>query len=752
MSLKFKNAKRIEGLDSNVWIEFTKLAADPSVVNLGQGLPDISPPSYVKEVLSKVALMDSLNQYTRGFGHPSLVKALSCLYEKLYQNQINPDKEILVTVGAYGSLFNAIQGLIDEGDEVIIMVPFYDCYEPMVRMAGATPVFIPLRSKPVDGKKWSSSDWTLDPKELESKFNSKTKAIILNTPHNPFGKVYTKEELQVIADLCIKYDTLCISDEVYEWLVYTGNKHLKIATFPGMWERTVTIGSAGKTFSVTGWKLGWTIGPNHLIKHLQTVQQNTVYTCATPLQEALAQAFWIDIKRMDDPECYFNSLPKELEVKRDRMVHLLESVGLKPIVPDGGYFIIANVSSLDADLSDMKNDEPYDYKFVKWMTKNKKLSAIPVSAFCNSETKPQFEKFVRFCFIKNHPQGARKKCTYAGVIDLSVETECAAVVAGTVVAPKMASTSRLDALPRVTCPNHPDAILVEDYRAGDMICPECGLVVGDRVIDVGSEWRTFSNDKATKDPSRVGDSQNPLLSDGDLSTMIGKGTGAASFDEFGNSKYQNRRTMSSSDRAMMNAFKEITTMADRINLPRNIVDRTNNLFKQVYEQKSLKGRANDAIASACLYIACRQEGVPRTFKEICAVSRISKKEIGRCFKLILKALETSVDLITTGDFMSRFCSNLCLPKQVQMAATHIARKAVELDLVPGRSPISVAAAAIYMASQASAEKRTQKEIGDIAGVADVTIRQSYRLIYPRAPDLFPPDFKFDTPVDKLPQL
>ncbi|XP_032350631.1 kynurenine--oxoglutarate transaminase 3 isoform X3 [Camelus ferus] len=147
--------------------------------------------------------------------------------------------------------------------------------------------------------------------------------------------------------------------------------------------------------------LGWSIGPKHLIKHLQTVQQNTIYTCATPLQEALAQAFWIDIKRMDDPECYFNSLPKELEVKRDRMVRLLESVGLTPIVPDGGYFIIADVSLLDADFSDMKDSsEPYDYKFVKWMTKNKKLSAIPVSAFCNAETKSQFEKFVRFCFIK----------------------------------------------------------------------------------------------------------------------------------------------------------------------------------------------------------------------------------------------------------------------------------------------------------------------------------------------------------------
>lgn len=246
-----------------------------------------------------------------------------------------------------------------------------------------------------------------------------------------------------------------------------------------------------------------------------------------------------------------------------------------------------------------------------------------------------------------------------------------------------------------------------------------------RVIDVGSEWRTFSNEKSGVDPSRVGGPENPLLNGSDLSTMIGPGTGAASFDGFGTAKYQNRRTvfqrilffmrfiiyeyscgcilfffqMSSSDRALVNAFREINGMADRINLPKTIVDRANTLFKQVHDGKNLKGRSNDAIASACLYIACRQEGVPRTFKEICAVSKISKKEIGRCFKLILKALETSVDLITTGDFMSRFCSNLGLPNMVQRAATHIARKAVEIDIVPGRSPISVAAAAIYMASQ-----------------------------------------------------
>uniref|UniRef100_A0A4W4FQX2 Kynurenine--oxoglutarate transaminase 3 n=1 Tax=Electrophorus electricus TaxID=8005 RepID=A0A4W4FQX2_ELEEL len=243
-------------------------------------------------------------------------------------------------------------------------------------------------------------NWVLDQDELASKFNSKTKAIIINTPNNPIGKVFTRSELQVIADLCIKHDVLCFSDEVYEWLIYRGHEHVKIATLPGMWDRTITIGSAGKTFSVTGWKLGWSIGPEHLVKHLQTVMQNTLYACATPLQEAVARGLLHDFELMEQPDCYFSSLAVELQGKRDRLACILQQAGMSPVVPEGGYFMIVDVTALNQDLSHMEEDKPYDYKFVEWMIKEKKLAAIPVTAFCGDESRKQFEKYIRLCFIK----------------------------------------------------------------------------------------------------------------------------------------------------------------------------------------------------------------------------------------------------------------------------------------------------------------------------------------------------------------
>ena len=200
------------------------------------------------------------------------------------------------------------------------------------------------------------------------------------------------------------------------------------------------------------------------------------------------------------------------------------------------------------------------------------------------------------------------------------------------------------------------------------------------------------------------------------------------------------------------AFKYVNDIATKINLPKNITDMANGLFKAVYEGKTLRGRSNASIAAACVYIACRKEQVPKSLRVIQSVCDVKSKNIGKMYKLILKCPDTNVDvdLITIGDFMFRFCGTLSLARNIQMAATCIAKRAVDMDIVRGSSPISVAAAAMYMASQASSDKRTQKEIADIAGVADVTIRQSYKLLLTRARDLFPEGFKFVTPIENLP--
>ena len=296
----------------------------------------------------------------------------------------------------------------------------------------------------------------------------------------------------------------------------------------------------------------------------------------------------------------------------------------------------------------------------------------------------------------------------------------------------------------VKCESHPNDPLIEDYHAGDMICSVCGLVVGDRVVDVGSEWRTFSNDKETKDMCRVGAAENPMMEGRDLSTSIGAATGNAGFDADGRPVYRNKSIESTQDRSIRNANRDIREMAERLTVDNSIAQKAQFFFHKIYTEKIIKGRSNDAIIAACMYIACRQEQVPRTFKEICSVSKSSKRDIGRCFKTILKSIQSvqississqMIPTISSGDYFARFCSRLGLPIAIQKLAGLIADRANQLNLVNGKSPISLAAAAIFMAVSANDLNKTAKDIADVSGVAENTIKQTYKAMQPRAAEL-----------------
>jgi len=400
---KLTIADKYKGLEKNVWVEFIQLAKEYQPLNLGQGFPDDLVPHFVLDCLRDAVKGDNImmHQYARAFGHPRLVNALSRLYSKLLDNDytIDPFSEILVTNGAYGALFTAIMGHVNPGDEVIIIEPYFDCYEPMVRIAGGTPVFIPLL--PPSKENFTSSEWSLDADALEDIFNDKTKAIIINNPNNPLGKVFSRSELEQICALCKKHDVLIISDDVYEHITYDETPLVRVASLPGMWERTITIGSAGKSFSVTGWKLGWAYGPTKLIKNCQVVHQHCVHQIPTPIQEAVGRAFEIELERFGSPESYFVALGRKLKQKRDLLAAGLQQYGLKPIIPEGGYFLLVDWSSLEnkVDFSS-ENDTEKDYRFVKWLSKTRGLQVIPPSTFYSKEHKNIGERFVRFCFIK----------------------------------------------------------------------------------------------------------------------------------------------------------------------------------------------------------------------------------------------------------------------------------------------------------------------------------------------------------------
>jgi len=347
------------------------LAIKHGAINLGQGFPNFDGPDFVKEAAIQ-AIRDGNNQYARGYGVPDLNIAISERFKKDTGLIVDPEKEITVTSGCTEAIAATVLGLINPGDEVIVFAPFYDSYEATLSMAGAKVKGITLRPP----------DFALPIEELKSAISKNTRAILLNTPHNPTGKMFTQEELNTIASLCIENDVLVFSDEVYDKLAFD-MEHISIASLPGMFERTVTMNSLGKTFSLTGWKIGWAIAPPHLAWGVRQAHAYLTFATSNPMQWAAAVA-------LRAPDSYYTELKRDYMAKRAILVEGLKAVGFKVFPSNGTYFVVVDHTPFGHE---------NDIAFCEYLVKEVGVVAIPTSVFyLNPE---EGKNLVRFTFCKD---------------------------------------------------------------------------------------------------------------------------------------------------------------------------------------------------------------------------------------------------------------------------------------------------------------------------------------------------------------
>jgi aspartate/methionine/tyrosine aminotransferase len=377
MTRKGAAARRLDGFGTSIFTEMTRLAVEHRAVNLGQGFPDFPAPEFVKQA-ARAAIADDHNQYAAAPGLPRLRRAIAEHFQRRHGLAVDPDREVTVAAGATECLFDAILALMDPGDEAIVFEPTYDLYVPAIRMAGGEARAVPLRP-PL---------WDLDPDELARAFTPRTKLLILNTPHNPTGKVFSPAELDMIARLCVEHDVIAVCDEVYSEITFDGVPHLPLGSRPGMRERTVTVDSIGKTFSVTGWKIGWAIAAPALTAAIRGVHQFVTFCNATPFQEAAATAL---IEGAANG--YFDRLRDDYAGRRDRLRALLAEVGLPTLPIQGAYFLLAEFDQLGPGrFAD-------DVAFCRHLTTDVGVAAIPPSAFyADPRSAP---RLVRFCFAKS---------------------------------------------------------------------------------------------------------------------------------------------------------------------------------------------------------------------------------------------------------------------------------------------------------------------------------------------------------------
>ena len=308
--------------------EMTRLSTLHDAVNLGQGYPDFSAPDIVKEA-ARQAIADDHNQYPVTWGVPEFREAISGHYDRRYGMTVDPETEVCVTCGSTEAMIAAMLGLLDPGDEVVLFEPFYENYGPDSVIAGAVPRLVTLHPP----------DWTFDEAELREAFGERTRAIVLNTPNNPTGKVFSREELAMIAELCVTHDVIAITDEIYEHLTYDGAVHIPIATMPGMEDRTVTISALSKTYSVTGWRVGWTVASPVLTNAIRTVHDFLTVAAPAPFQVA-------GITALNLPDSYYTEVVSEYLERRETLMQILAEVGFEASPPRGAYYVMADISQL----------------------------------------------------------------------------------------------------------------------------------------------------------------------------------------------------------------------------------------------------------------------------------------------------------------------------------------------------------------------------------------------------------------------
>jgi N-succinyldiaminopimelate aminotransferase len=371
--MPFSPAARVASFGTSIFTEISQLAQLHNATDLSSGYPDNDGPELIKEAAID-AIRSGRNQYALSHGISSLRRAIVDHSKQFYEQEVNVDTEVTVTNGAAEALHSVIDGLVNPGEEVIILEPYYEVYAPNVVMAGGVPIFVPLRPP----------HWSFDPDELAAAFSNRTRAILINTPHNPTGKIFSREELEIIATLCQKWNVIAVTDEVYEHLIYDGAQHIRLASLPGMAERTITISSMSKTFAFTGWRIGWTISPPDLTRAVRLAHQFVLDCSATPMQHGAAAGLMLGRE-------YYAELAAGYRQKRDHLLETLRGAGFECEVPASGFFIMAGIKQLGRD---------DDVAYCKHLAETVGVAAIPPSAFYSEANKSLGKAYVRFAFCK----------------------------------------------------------------------------------------------------------------------------------------------------------------------------------------------------------------------------------------------------------------------------------------------------------------------------------------------------------------